>query len=530
MKTYTTLNDKVRITINGLERNDFFDALEKIKICSGALYDPILKKWTINNTENNLIVLKENKFLEVIGDNQLEPIPVLDAIEIYNSEIHIFGNNRILNDVYNKFTFKDFSYCWLNGRFDKSKIAERKMLKIKSGFGILPVGFRRQLLLLAKDLNLQDYRVIDNRDNEIIIDESKIKDNLSYLELYDYQIEAVKTCIQKTNCIVKLSTGSGKTEIFISLCNLMKKKTIILFARIDLAKQTLKRTLAAGLDAGIVQGNVIDEDHQIIMVTVQSYHKIQNKYDMIIIDECHRAVSPQYQKILKKKEFIFRFGFSATPFVKKDDWKNAKVTRFIGDIEYELSSDVLVEKGKIAKPIINIITINKPHLMYNKKWVEAEKRGIIHNDYRNNHIADLCNFELKGQILVMVQKIKHGQILEELINNGVFLYGNSDSEKRQEYINKFEKGEKIVLIASTIFDEGISINNINNVIIAGGGLSFIKTLQRIGRGMRIMEGKSSVQIFDFLDCFNETLEKHSKDRIDTYLKEGFTDLKYMEEN
>jgi superfamily II DNA or RNA helicase len=421
------------------------------------------------------------------------------------------------------FTFNDNSYCFVGGKFDKNKIYKRKILKLSKDVAYLPIGFKGKLIDYLNKNNIE-FNIQDNRNfKQINFTDIEIKTNLHYLELYDYQIDTIKSCFNSINGICQLPTSAGKTEIFLSLCNLLNLKTLILFQRIDLAHQTLKRAINAKLDAGIVQGNNIDENHNIVMTTVQSAHKLQNNYEMVIIDECHHASAESYQKILKRNDFIYRFGFSATPFTK-DEFKNAKIIQYIGDTIYKLKANHLIENNKIAEPLINIIPIQYPNDIFKKDWNFAEQIGIIENEYRNNKIKDLIS-NLSGQCLILVKKIKHGKILESIIPDSHFLFGDSDIEKRKDIVLDFENKKIKCIIASTIMDEGISINIIQNLIIAGGGASRIKTIQRIGRGLRIMTNKNTVNVFDFLDNFNYITQRHSQNRIKFYKHEGFNNIR-----
>ncbi len=439
-------------------------------------------------------------------------------IIIDNHRIKVYADLDLLMELYEAFKYDDYRYCFNRGKFDASAIRTKHYFFIENDYGKCKVGFKNKLIDYLKEF---DCIIQDNRLKIGGIAYEEIKDNLSYLTLYDYQIEAFKACYENINGIVKLPTSAGKTEIFLSMCNLFGMKTLILFSRIDLARQTLRRALQAELDAGIVQGNEIDEDHKIIMCTVQSAHKLKNKYEMVIVDECHRAAAKGYQKILRKKDFIYRFGFSATPFInnKNQEHKNIAVKQYLGDIIYTLKADVLIENNKIAKPKIKFIDIRVPLDISKDFWPEVEYSGIVENVYRNEAISDLAN--TYGCVLVLVKKINHGKILEDLILDSIFLCGNTSVKVREQAVKVFEAGRDIVLIASTIFDEGISINEIRNLIIAGGGASPIKSIQRLGRGLRLAKGKTTVNVFDFYDDTNPILKRHSKNRYKTYLAEGF---------
>jgi superfamily II DNA or RNA helicase len=429
------------------------------------------------------------------------------------------------------FTYEDMSLCFMGGSFKRENIIRKHFLVRKKEIrtsALLPIGFKddlEQWLKFQKAL----YKIIDERKFEVFnLTTEEITNSLNYLTLHDYQVEAIQACLDKKCGIIKSPTGSGKTEMFITLCKILNKKTLVLFARIDLAHQTLRRMQKAQLDAGIVQGNNIDENHQIVMATVQSAHKLQDKYEVVIVDEVHRAVADQYQEILRCSMFKYRFGFSATPWTK-DKYKNAKVKSWIGDEIYAVPPQKLIEAKQIAKPIIHIYPIDRPRGLENYKWMGAEKHGIVENKYRNDVITKLCG-QLKGQILILIKKIDQGKNLFEKIPSAHFLYGDIDQKERTEITKRFDSGEDFVLIASTIFDEGIDIRNVNHVFIVGGGSSFIKALQRVGRGTRVTETKKQVDIYDFWDDINPILLKHSRERIKIYRKYGFEDVIFHEDS
>jgi superfamily II DNA or RNA helicase len=514
---------KLRIKFYSKNKDEFFEILTNIKTLFGRKFELKAKYWTAPPTKKNIEDLGRFGFDVDESVFKLFKNKEKIKIKVNNKEINIHSNVTFLFDIQDHFSCDDYSYTFVGGRFDKTKIIKKKFLRIKSEIGILPIGFLSDLINYLKENNLE-YDIEDDRKfYKIETTDIEIKNCLGYLELYNYQVDAIISCLMNKNGIVKLPTGSGKTEIFLALCKLMNKKTLILFSRIDLARQTLRRSKKAGLDAGIVQGNEVDEDHKIIMCTIQSSNKLKDEYDIVIIDEVHNAKSNQYQKLLKKKNFLYRFGFSATPFANGVQKKlgNNYIKRYIGDIIYVLPSTELIEMKKIAKPKIKFITIEG--FIQGDSWFEIENKGIINNQKRNSLIAELCNNKEKS--VVLIKKIEHGYLLQSMIKDSIFLYGDTAPELKQEAINDFENGGNKTIIASTIFDEGINIKSIKNLILAGGGKSQRKVIQRLGRGLRITENKSEVNIYDFYDKANCMLEKHSKERLKFYKKEGFDDIK-----
>ena len=82
-------------------------------------------------------------------------------------------------------------------------------------------------------------------------------------------------------------------------------------------------------------------------------------------------------------------------------------------------------------------------------------------------------------------------------------------------------GKQRVLIATTIVDEGLDIDKINVLILAGAKKSDRQYLQRVGRALRRKRGENVVIIYDFYDTGHRLLDKHTKKRHNLYLKEEF---------
>ena len=81
-----------------------------------------------------------------------------------------------------------------------------------------------------------------------------------------------------------------------------------------------------------------------------------------------------------------------------------------------------------------------------------------------------------------------------------FIQGSVEVEERRKIQQLMETNNDVVCIAiSKIFSTGISIKNIHYIMFAAGGKSKIKTLQSIGRGLRVHENKDVLTIIDLVD-------------------------------
>ncbi len=109
------------------------------------------------------------------------------------------------------------------------------------------------------------------------------------------------------------------------------------------------------------------------------------------------------------------------------------------------------------------------------------------NNLRNDLIRQVVE-ELEGITLIIVTQINHGDMLQQLLPESTFVNGKEQLETRKQIIKDIKNRKIKNIIATTIYDEGVDLPSIDNLIIACGGKSEIKTIQRVGRGLR-KEGK-----------------------------------------
>lgn len=335
----------------------------------------------------------------------------------------------------------------------------------------------------------------------------------------EHQIRALSEMLKRTKGTIKAVTSSGKTEIFLAFCKITGVKTIIVAPKVDLAVQIYERAQKAGLSVGLMTGSKKSySDEQVCVATPQMTLALSDKdFDCIIIDECHHAASKTYQDFLKKTKAKIMFGFSATPDTNEVDW--LKIKQFCGDIIAEIKSDELVRHNVIVYPEITFIPMRQYET---SDWPSANEICIIKNEERNLKIVELCEKSEKP-VLVLIRNIEHGEELNRLIPDSVFLSGRDDTGFRDEIFKKYENKEIPVLIGTMgILSEGISINAIRTLIIAQGGKSDIVATQSLGRALRRDgDDKQKAIVFDFYDIGNKFTEKHSIQRAKVYKQVGF---------
>jgi len=436
----------------------------------------------------------------------------------------------LLENIYNTLTFNDTSkaYNYYKG-FDKDKIKKVRFAKFIDGLDLpslrIPIGFEYFIKSVLEDY---EHTVIDERPELSKIDINNIK--LNGIDFWEHQIEEIRTALNNRRGIIKAPTGSGKTETFLAILKLLNSPSLVVFNRVQITHQTRQRAEDRGLEAGIIQGsNVLEKN--ITMATINSIKKIDKieKYKNLILDECHGCSADNYQKLIKLKHWERIYGFSATPIhPTKFTLKTAKIVSNIGNIIFEEKPKALIDKGIIAKPKIIFLPVTQPEDIDGFDYRNAEALGIVNNPYRNNLIKLISEKHSDEKRLILTKYVKQGEIISNLLE-APFIWHETKLNDRLKILDQFDNGDLNLLVASRILDEGIDIKNFTVLIIASAGTSFTKTIQRLGRGLRITKKKKYITVYDFWDETHNILLKWSKNRKKDYASFGYKDILNIKE-
>ena len=384
-----------------------------------------------------------------------------------------------------------------------------------------------------------NYQTIDDRDITQFTQKTIDKDFLNkwipkkekkFKELYDYQVDLVNQAIKYKRGIIQAPTGSGKTNIIICLMHLLPPKTPILFLanRKLLVKQTYDDLIQWGVpNVGRLNSDYHDPN-LITCVNVQSIHHIQKllpKFKAVIADEIHMLSNKSGISVFKKLTgATVRIAVSATPF-KSDKVQKYTVKGYFGPVFKTsvveggvLTVNYLQGEGNLSKSVCTFYPIIEPQLPY-EIWQDAVDLGLARNVFLHNIVNRLTK-KLKGRTLILVERIVHGDMLNSLISNSLWVRGKDNEESRQYVIDKlkYSKEDVVAIATRQIFDTGVNLfvhNVINNTDVSAEHI--IKQLT--GRGLRPADDKEILQYFDFVYKINPYLEDHSNERIKVLKKE-----------
>jgi len=376
--------------------------------------------------------------------------------------------------------------------------------------------------------------------NDVIGEKTDIKFDLKkyFMKEYnlpfeprDYQMEAVETSIKYGRQLLLSPTASGKSLIIYLLARWYDKKTVIIVPTTSLVEQMAKDFEEYGYDKKICKiysgQQVFDSD--ITITTWQSFSKapkdVLESFEVVVGDEAHLFKAQTLKGILEKmKKTSIRIGTTGT--LDGSEVHRLQLEGLFGPCKKVISSSELMEEGTIAN--INIDCIVLKHKKCHTMSYQEEMDYLVSSEERNSFITNLVA-SLKGNTLVLFQYVeKHGEVLYPMLDGRVddlhYVYGGTDTADREAVREIVEKSKSSVILASYgTFSTGVNIKRIDNIVFASPSKSRIRNLQSIGRGLRKVEGKDSMRLFDIADdlqCDNYTLE-HLKERINIYNEENF---------
>ncbi len=306
--------------------------------------------------------------------------------------------------------------------------------------------------------------------------------------------------------LVISSTGSGKT-ILAALDAKQANPNRLLFIvhRENIARKAMEtfKALIPDKTYGLYTGMTKDPYADYIFATIQSLVNNldeikQIDFDYVIIDEVHHGGAPSYQEVFKQIKPKFYLGLTATP--ERSDGFNI-FEMFDYNIAYEYRLDRAME-DKLLAPFhyfgVSDITIdNKP--VDDKTTIN----DLTSNERIKNIIHKLKEYTtVKPNGLMFVSNVNEAKELSNALNQHGFktisLDSSNSEEERKYAIDHLHTDKLDYIITVDIFNEGIDIPAVNQVVLLRPTKSAIIYIQQIGRGLRKHKGKEYVTIIDFI--------------------------------
>ena len=508
------------------------------------------------------IFRQEETYRIIIGSSNLTGKALTVNAE-WNTKIISTNKGEMVIDI-----LGEFEGLWNSSQTKKYKdIAET----YKERFNYL-----RELKKKEREI-IKKQKEIAREDKVINLEAFKLKPNSMQLEFINNLQKLVKS--GETRALLLSSTGTGKTyasafalrEILldkkgewknISTSSKGNGRALFLVHREQIAKQALRsyrKIFGRTKSLGLISGNVSEKDKienlkaDIVFATIQTMSKPEyfKQYDaldfsVIVLDEAHHTAGDSYQRIMEYFNPNLWIGMTASP------------DRMDGFDVYELFDHNIACEIRLQQAMENNLLC--PFHYFGITDIEID--GYTSNDDENNKddIKKLRSFNymtsddrvdyvmkqakyygysgdrVKGLIFVSRREVA-AELTRKFNARGLktaVLTGEDSQSYREECINKLTaettNGDYLDYILTVdIFNEGVDIPEINQVIMLRPTESPIVFVQQLGRGLRKYDDKDFVVILDFIGNYKNNFmipialsgdRTYNKDNIRRYVTEG----------
>ena len=466
----------------------------------------------------------------------------------------IESDQGVMRDISEHFTFFADNYKFMQ-RY-KIGMWDGKIRLLNLLTGQIYVGLLPRVLEVCKFLN---YKVIFENIDDFTpnsITKSEVENWVKTLCLpftpRDYQMKSLYDMIKNKRMVVLSPTGSGKSLIiymFIRwfLSEYPNEKLMLVVPNVHLVNQMYhdfeeysSKNLwnVENFCQKIYSGQNKSFESDVIITTWQSIYKLHSSnftpFKCVISDECHLAKATSLISILEKsKNAEYRFGTTGT--LDDINLNELTLSGLFGDVKRHVTTKELIENKQLSSFRIKYITLKYPEdecREVSKMDYNDEINYILDHQKRNKFLKNLCK-HLTGNTLILYTYVeKHGSVLSNIFSDiedkeVFFIHGGVNASIREDIRKDVEQKENCIIVASYgTFSTGVNIKNLHNVIFASPTKSKIRSLQSIGRGLRLGENKDGCILFDICDDFctkrkSNYMVKHGNERLKIYYKENF---------
>jgi superfamily II DNA or RNA helicase len=378
-----------------------------------------------------------------------------------------------------------------------------------------------------------------------------------------WQVEALERWQREQKGVASVVTGGGKT-IFAFLCmqEFRKKysdgRVFIVVPTITLLDQWY---VSLQEDFGVPPEDIAcfssqekaKKPRKANLLVINSARDLVSKStvdgcNFLIVDECHRAGSPENAKALRGG-FEAALGLSATPKREYDQGFEDYVVPVLGSVIFEYDYTQAYADGVVAPfDLMNVKVDMLPHeqIEYDRltrraavllrkarsakpePGAEERLKRILQMraavsalaKMRLPVAAKIVEENRGARTIIFHERISSAQALYDVLqkrNHSVSLYHSRIApEVRRDNLRLFRRGVYDVLISCRALDEGMNVPETTVAVIASSTASQRQRIQRLGRVLRPAKGKHKAIIYTLY----ATEQEHRRLSSEAALLEG----------
>lgn len=331
------------------------------------------------------------------------------------------------------------------------------------------------------------------------------------IELRPYQAEIVAECRGefrggRSNVLIKLATGGGKTVLGSFMVKGSEKRGLTcwwLVHRRELLTQASKTFYSMGIEHGFVAGGrSTDLGARVQVGSVQTVARRLDRLpppDLIVFDEAHHTGAAQWQRIYDAFPDAKKIGLTATP------WRldGIGLGRWFETMIEGPSVADLIEAGSLSN-----------YRLFAPSSVDTSAIATVAGDFQRDQLAAIMdkptitgdavqhylNLARGKRAVAFAVSIEHSRHVAAQFNaagiRAEHVDGSTPTDERDAAVQRFIRGETLILSNAELFGEGFDVPAIEAVILLRPTKSLGLHLQQVGRALRPCDGKVEAIILD----------------------------------
>lgn len=303
-----------------------------------------------------------------------------------------------------------------------------------------------------------------------------------------------------------LPTGGGKTytaSIIVHGAAAKGNVTWWLTHRRELASQASQTFHGLNIPHGTVQSGYVSNRHAVVQVaSIQTIVRRLDELpppDLIVFDEAHHIGAASWDAIFHRYPSARILGLTATP------WRldGAGLGRWFSYMVMGPTTAELIEMGSLspyrlfapATPDLSDVATSAGDYQRGALAKAMDKPQIVGDAI--GHYTRLCAGKRAVAFAAGVENSKH--IAAQFMAAGIqaeHVDGSMTVEERDAAVDRFRRGQTLVLSNADLFGEGFDVPAIEAAILLRPTKSLSLHLQQVGRALRPSEGKAEAIILD----------------------------------
>lgn len=300
--------------------------------------------------------------------------------------------------------------------------------------------------------------------------------------------------------LVRAPTGAGKSRIIAEILKGAETKGshgLFIVRGRKLVSQISETLLSQGVHHDIIMGS--DPGSKLIQVAsidTLASRKLYPKAALIILDEVHLCLSPNFDEVLEQYPDSIIISFSATPFHKRGFKHLASVIVEPVTVSDLIDQGFLVPARYFAPSVPDLSTVKKA----NGDYVVKDLAEIMSQTRLMAPIVESWKRLGVGPTLLFAVNVEHSKMLCAEFNKANIkaehIDAKSKTNEREAAIERLRNGSISILCNVGLLGTGFDLPPVATIIMARPTLSYPLWMQMIGRGTRPYPGKKEVRILD----------------------------------